>query len=128
MLAESRHRRCKLSRHPANAGVGGYISLIYVFVSVVYGGIDARLKSLEDHFQTAIVAGADVNHLLTTAPTLANQINAIYLDVNTLKNDMKLLNPTETYDTILALKPVPGQILDIKRQLDNMQTQIHQHK
>jgi len=37
----------------------GFISLIYVLVSVVYGGLNDRLKSLEDHFQTAIVAGAE---------------------------------------------------------------------
>ena len=90
--------------------IGGYIGLIYL----IYGGIDTRLKTLEDHFQTAISASADVKHLLDTAPTLEQQITDTRIDVKGIKDSMDLLNPRETHDTIVALKPVPQQLQEIK--------------
>jgi hypothetical protein len=40
---------------------------------------------------------------------------------------MKLLNPSDTHDAIVTLKPVPEQFTEIKKQLDNMQFQIHHY-
>jgi hypothetical protein len=107
------------------AVVSGYVGLIYVLVHVVYGGIDDRIKSLEDSFKTAISASADVKHLLDTSPTLERQISETSIDVKGLKDSMSLLNPLETHDIIVSLKPVPQQLQEIKTQLDSMQYQIH---
>gem|GEM_PF-3261969 len=57
--------------------VVGYIGLIYVLMSVVYGGLNERLKSLEDHFQTAIVADVEIKDLPKNAPHLIQDINEI---------------------------------------------------
>jgi hypothetical protein len=105
--------------------VSGYIGLIYALVHVVYGGIDDRINSLEVSFKTAISASADVKHLLDTSPTLERQITETSIDVKGLTDSMTLLNPLETHDIIIALKPVPRQLQEIKTQLDSMQYQIH---
>jgi hypothetical protein len=84
--------------------IAGFIAVIMTLIGVVYWGIDARLKSLEDHFQTAIVAGADVKHLLVTAPTLEQKIN-------------------ETHDAVIRLQDGNARI---KEQLSSVQSQIHQ--
>jgi len=52
MLAESRHRRCKLSRHPANAGLEGGLSLGRVF-SLRIRGVNASQKEVK-------LKGADI--------------------------------------------------------------------
>jgi hypothetical protein len=55
--------------------VGSLLAIIIALIGVVYWGIDSRLKSLEDHFQAAIVASADVKHLLNETPNLKQTIN-----------------------------------------------------
>ena len=55
----------------------------------------------------------------------SEQITATRIDVKGLKDSMDLLNPRETHDAIIALKPVPEQIKEVKKQLDSMQFQIH---
>jgi hypothetical protein len=100
--------------------ITGYIGLIYVLVNIVYGGIDARLKSLEDHFQSAIVASANVKQLLETSPTLQHDITETNKTVFELKGSME------------ALKTVPQQIQTLQQdfgklqiQTNNIQKQIH---
>jgi len=48
--------------------VGSLLAIIIALIGTAYWGIDSRLKSLEDHFQAAIVASADVKHLLPNPP------------------------------------------------------------
>ena len=83
----------------------GFVSVIATLVGVVYWGIDARLKSLEDHFQAAIVASADVKHLLNETPNLKQTIN-------------------ETHDAVIRLQ---DNSVQVKEQLNSMQSQIHQY-
>jgi sensor histidine kinase YesM len=100
--------------------IGGFLAVIVTLIGVVYWGIDARLKSLEDHFQNAIVAGANVKQLLETAPTLQHDITETNKTVFELKGSME------------ALKPVPQQIQTLQQdfgklqiQTTNIQQQIH---
>ena len=67
--------------------------MLIVKRNIVYGGIDTRLKSLEDHFQSAIVAGANVKQLLETAPTLQHEITETNKTVFELKGGMEALEP-----------------------------------
>jgi sensor histidine kinase YesM len=69
----------------------GFLAVIATLIGVVYWGIDARLKSLEDHFQSAIVAGANVKQLLETAPTLQHDITETNKTVFELKGGMESL-------------------------------------
>ena len=103
----------------------GLLATIIALLGVIYWGVDARLKTIEGRFDTAIGASANVKHLLDTAPTLEQQITATRIDVKGLKDSMDLLNPRETHDAIIALKPVPEQLKEVKNQLDSMQFQIH---
>ena len=82
----------------------GLFAIIIALIGVAYWGIDARLKSLEDHFQTAIVSSADVKHLLNETPNLKQTIN-------------------ETHDAVIRLQDSSSQV---KEQLNSMQSQIHQ--
>jgi hypothetical protein len=84
--------------------VGSLLAIIIALIGTAYWGIDSRLKSLEDHFQAAIVASADVKHLLTESPNLKQTIN-------------------ETHDAVIRLQDSHAQM---KEQLDSMQNQIHQ--
>ena len=70
-------------------------------MSVVYGGLNERLKSLEDHFQTAIVADVEIKDLLKNAPPLIQDINEI----------------KET------LKPFSQQIQTLQQSVDKLQIQ-----
>ena len=101
----------------------GYIGLIYVLVSVISTGINDRLKSLEDHFQAAIVASGDVKQLLNDSPNLKKAINETHDAVIRLQDSMELL------------KPLPQQLQKIETnqermqiQLDNIQKQVHEKK
>jgi hypothetical protein len=98
---------------------GALLATIIALLGVIYWGIDARLKTIEGRFDTAIGASANVKHLLDTAPTLEQQITETRIDVKGLKDSMDLLNPRETHDAIIALKPVPEQLKEVKKQLDN---------
>jgi hypothetical protein len=98
----------------------GFLAVIATLIGVVYWGIDARLKSLEDHFQSAIVAGANVKQLLETAPTLQHDITETNKTVFELKGGME------------SLKTVPQQIQTLQQdfgklqiQTNNIQKQIH---
>jgi hypothetical protein len=84
--------------------VGSLLAIIIALIGAVYWGIDSRLKSLEDHFQAAIVASADVKHLLNETPNLKQTIN-------------------ETHDAVIRLQDSSAQV---KEQLNSMQSQIHQ--
>lgn len=98
----------------------GFLAVIATLIGVVYWGIDARLKSLEDHFQSAIVAGANVKQLLETAPTLQHDITETNKTVFELKGGME------------SLKTVPQLIQMLQQdfgklqiQTNNIQKQIH---
>jgi hypothetical protein len=84
--------------------VSGLLAIIIALISLVYWGIDSRLKSLEDHFQAAIIASSDVKHLLNETPNLKQTIN-------------------ETHDAVIRLQDSSVQV---KEQLNSMQSQIHQ--
>jgi len=98
----------------------GFVAVIATLVGVVYWGIDARLKSLEDHFQSSIVASANVKQLLETSPTLQHDITETNKTVFELKGGME------------SLKTVPQQIQALQQdfgklqiQTNNIQNQIH---
>jgi hypothetical protein len=100
-------------------------SLFWPLLYIIYGGVKddikelkVSIKNLSDSYQEAVTSGIKVQELITKAPTLE-------LDIKGLKDSMELLNPRETHDAIVALKPVPEQLKEIKKQLDNMQFQIH---
>jgi hypothetical protein len=80
------------------------LGTIIALIGAAYWGIDSRLKSLEDHFQAAVVASADVKHLLVESPNLKQTIN-------------------ETHDAVIRLQDSSAQM---KEQLNSMQSQIHQ--
>jgi hypothetical protein len=80
------------------------LGAIITLICAAYWGIDSRLKSLEDHFQAAVVASADVKHLLAESPNLKQTIN-------------------ETHDAVIRLQDSHAQM---KEQLNSMQNQIHQ--
>jgi hypothetical protein len=85
--------------------VGGLLAIIIIaLIGTAYWGIDSRLKSLEEHFQAAILASADVKHLLTESPNLKQTIN-------------------ETHDAVIRLQDSHAQM---REQLNSMQNQIHQ--
>src|ERR1700730_937371 len=100
---------------------GAYIGLLYVLISVVLGGIDTRLKSLEDHFQSAIVAGANVKQLLETAPTLQHDITETTKTVFEIKGSMEMLKPLPQQTQKIETNQAKMQI-----QLDNIQKQVHE--
>ena len=100
---------------------GAYIGLLYVLISVVLGGIDTRLKSLEDHFQSAIVAGANVKQLLETAPTLQHDITETTKTVFEIKGSMEMLKPLPQQTQKIETNQEKMQI-----QLDNIQKQVHE--
>jgi hypothetical protein len=105
--------------------VGAIEGVIIALLGVIYWGVDSRLKSLEDQFRTAIVASGDVKKLLDDSPDLKKTVSETHDAVMKIQDGMTLLNPVETHDAIIALKPVPKQLQDIKTQLDSMQLQIH---
>jgi peptidoglycan hydrolase CwlO-like protein len=80
---------------------GGYIGLIYMMVSVVYGGINDRINRLEDHFQIAIAADVEIKDLLKNAPHLIQ-------DVNEIKE---------------SLKNIPKQVQALQQSVDKLQIQ-----
>src|ERR1700732_4085739 len=95
----------------------GFLAVIATLMGVVYWGIDARLKSLEDHFQSAIVAGANVKQLLETAPTFQHDVAETNKTVFELKGSME------------TLKTVPQQIQTLQQDFGKLQIQtnnIHQ--
>lgn len=107
----------------------GYLLLIVV----IYGGIKEDIKdvkgtveTLASSYRDAVTSGVKVQDLITKSPALEKQVTDTANDVKGLKDSMALLNPIETHDIIVTLKPVPQQLADIKSKLDNMQYQIHQ--
>jgi hypothetical protein len=53
---------------------GAYAGLIYVMVSIIYGGINDRINRLEEHFQLAIAADIEIKDLLKNAPHLIQDV------------------------------------------------------
>jgi hypothetical protein len=107
----------------------GYLALI----GVIYGGmkddikeVKSAIEALSASYRDSVSSGIKVQDLIAKSPALEKQITDTAIDVKGLKDSMALLNPLETHDIVVALKPVPQQLLDIKSQLDNMQYQIHQ--
>lgn len=109
----------------------GLLAVIAALIGVAYWGIDARLKSLEDHFQTAIVAGVEVRELLMKSPTLEQKITDTHDAVIRIQ---------EGQVQITKLQDVQAQIINeqlsvmqsmqmdqqkMRIQLNNMQKQIH---
>jgi hypothetical protein len=115
---------------------------IIALLGVIFWLTDARLKSLEEHFQTAIVADAEVKQMLNESPDLKKTINETHDAVKKLETSIELLKPLETHDAIIdlqksmaPLKPVPQQVQRIETnqekmqmQLDSIQKQVHAPK
>jgi hypothetical protein len=109
------------------AGLGGIATIIWVLVSLVYGGLKEEIKdtkisitTLSNSYSEAVTSGVKVQDLITRAPTLERTINETHDAVIRLQGSMDLLNPLETHDAIIELKPVPRQLNEIKKQLDNI--------
>lgn len=82
--------------------------ILWALLGVVYGG-------LKD----------DIKNTITKAPTLEKTISETHDAIIKLQDSVDLLNPREMHDIMIALKPVPQQLQEIKTQLDSMQYQIH---
>src|ERR1700731_3860903 len=89
---------------------GAYAGLLYVLVSVVYGGINDRITRLEDHFQIAIAADIEIKDLLKNAPHLIK-------DVNEIKEALK--------NTPMQIQSLQQSVDKLQIQTSNIQKQIH---
>src|ERR1700720_758953 len=96
------------------------LTIIGPLTAALYTGIrngqketNDRLKSLEDRFQSAIVASANVKQLLETAPTLQHDITETNKTVFELKGSME------------ALKTVPQQIQMLQQDFGKLQIQTN---
>jgi hypothetical protein len=106
-----------------------YIGLIYVLVSIVYGGLKDEIKD----------GKADIKAVKTSVDKLDESFRGAYkavLDVNdsdlvkTVSNLNKTVSELKIGQTVISnklnnLQPSPYDWQDIKMQLNNMQRQIH---
>jgi hypothetical protein len=109
--------------------VAGYIGIIYVLVSVVYGGVKDEIKGakadikdvkasvdkLNESFRGAYKAVIDVNDS-DVVKTIGN-LNKIVIE---LQGSQKTIN-----STLNNIRQSQYDFQDIKMQLNNMQRQIH---
>jgi hypothetical protein len=111
--------------------IGGFIAVIATLIGVVYWGIDARLKSLEDHFQSAIVASADVKALLTQSPMLEQKITESHDAIIRLQDGQaQLIKLQENQAQILKdqfalFQTIQDDQQKTRIQMDNIQRQVH---
>jgi hypothetical protein len=92
------------------------LTIIIALIGVLYWGLVSRVNTLDISYRDAAHYGERIKDLLVKSPTLEH-------DIAGLRYDMDLLKPVETHDAIVALKTVPEQLIEIKKQLDNMQSQ-----
>jgi methyl-accepting chemotaxis protein len=117
-------------------------TIIWILVSVVYGGLKDDLKGntdrvnrLEDHFETAIRADIEITNLLKDSPHLIQDINEIKQGAKQTIDRLKSLEATSknaivVSDAIKALLEnaprMEQQIIDMRDAVKTVNSQAQQ--
>jgi hypothetical protein len=117
-------------------------TIIWILVSVVYGGLKDDLKGntdrvnrLEDHFETAIRADIEIKNLLKDSPHLIQDINEIKQGAKQTIDRLKSLEATSknaivVSDSIKALLEsaprIEKQIIDMRDAIKAVNNQAQQ--
>jgi hypothetical protein len=100
---------------------GGFGTVIWVLVSLVYGGLKDEIKdtkesikTLSDSYREAVTSGIKVQDLIAKSPTLEKAIGETHDAVIKIQDGMEMLN-----------QKVDANQQQTKIQLDNIQKQVH---